>query len=58
MLSNFTAKSKEPVTSPVVSANKHAGSVMMVCPEANCQSDLVKEFAYPVSPTDKFGTTM
>ena len=37
MVSNFTAKSKEPVTSPVVSANKHAGSVMMFCPEANCQ---------------------
>ena len=24
----------------------------------NAKSALVKEFAYPVSPTDKFGTTM
>ena len=29
----------------------------MTSPEAKCQKGaLVKEFAYPVSPTDKFGT--
>ena len=38
--------------------NKYIYSGNYSSPEANCQKALVKKFAYPVSPTDKFGTIM